>query len=201
MVYGEVVPTLTATATGFVDGDSSSLLTGSIGTTATSTSGVGTYAFTIGTFSAGPNYIIDVTALATFTVTQAMQSITPIAGQSKAYGEALPLLTETATGFVHGNGESSFAGSLGTTATAGSPVDTYAFMLGTLSAGPNSTLNLDNSSTFAVTQATLTIVPTPGQSKAYGAAVPTLTESGSDSSMAILPRSSPVRSPRRRLSP
>ena len=58
MVYGAAVPTLTYTASGFVNGDPASLLTGELGTTATSTSVVGNYLFTLGSLTAGTNYAL-----------------------------------------------------------------------------------------------------------------------------------------------
>ena len=51
-VYGAAVPGLTKTATGFVNGDTATLLTGALGTVATASSAVGTYAFTVGSLSA-----------------------------------------------------------------------------------------------------------------------------------------------------
>ncbi len=145
---------------------------------ATSSSAVGTYAFTLGSLDAGPNYTL---ALAdsppTFAVTAAPLSIQPNSGQSKVYGAAVSGLTETATGFVNGDTDSLLTGAIGTVATASSAVGTYAFTLGSVSAGANYTLALAASPpTFAVTAAPLSIHPNTGQSKVYGAAVPGLTE-------------------------
>ena len=58
MVYGGTVPALTYTASGFVNGDTALLLTGALGTTATSTSVVGNYLFTLGSLTAGTNYAL-----------------------------------------------------------------------------------------------------------------------------------------------
>src|SRR5262249_58316834 len=99
----------------------------------------------------------------------------PSAGQSKAYGAALPGLLETASGYVNGDTAAVLTGALGTSATASSAVGTYAYTLGSLSAGPNYTLALANAPpTFAVTAAPLTIQPAAAQSKVYGAAQPRL---------------------------
>jgi hypothetical protein len=174
-VYGAAVPTLSGVVTGFVDGDTSFLLTGSIGTTATASSSVGTYAFTIGTLSAGPNYTIIVAASPLFSVTPASLTVTPTAGQSKIYGASVPLLTGTVTGFVNGDTSLLVTGAPGTVATSSSNVGTYAFSVGTLSAGANYTLVVAASPLFSVTPASLTLTPTAGQSKVYGAAVPVLT--------------------------
>ena len=176
-VYGAAVPGLTATAAGFVNGDSPSLLTGALGTAATASSAVGAYAFTLGSLSAGPNYTLAMAASPpTFAVTAATLSIQPNSGQSKVYGAAVPGLTATAAGFVNGDSPSLLTGALGTKATASSAVGTYAFTVGSLSAGPNYALAMAASPpTFAVTAATLSIQPTAGQSKVYGAAVSGLT--------------------------
>ncbi|OWK43180.1 beta strand repeat-containing protein [Fimbriiglobus ruber] len=179
-VYGAAIPTLTFTASGFVNGDSITGVTGALGTVATTASPVGSYAFTLGSL-ADPNYTLELDpASPTFAVTPATLDILPTAGQSKVYGAAVPTLTYTPSGLVNGDTNSVFSGSLGTIATSASPVGDYAFTLGTLAAGPNYTLQLDPASpTFAVTPATLDILPTAGQSKVYGAAVPSLTYTAS----------------------
>jgi len=177
-VYGAAVPALTETEVGFVNGDSVSLLIGALGTTATTTSGVGNYAFTLSTLSAGANYTLALSASPpTFAVNPVVLTINPTAGQSRVYGAALPALSETEAGFVNGDSASLLTGALGTTATTTSGVGNYAFTLGTLSAGANYTLALSASPpTFAINPAVLTVNPTAGQSKVYGAAVPALTE-------------------------
>jgi CSLREA domain-containing protein len=177
-VYGAAVPGLSESATGFVDGDTASLLTGALGTIATASSAVGTYAFTLGSLSAGPNYTLALAASPpTLAVTRAPLSIKPNAGQSKVYGAAVPGLTQTATGFVNGDTASLLTGALGTVATASSAVGTYAFTLGSLSAGPDYALALAASPpTLVVTPAPLSIKPNTGQSKVYGAEVAGLTE-------------------------
>jgi hypothetical protein len=62
MVYGAAVPVLTYTASGFVNGDTATLLTGALGTTATPTSAVGNYPFTLGSLTAGTNYTLALAA-------------------------------------------------------------------------------------------------------------------------------------------
>ncbi len=178
-VYGAAVPGLTETPTGFVNGDSAALLTGTLGTTATASSPVGNYSITLGSLSAGSNYtLVLATSSPTLAVTPAPLTIQPSTGQSKVYGAAVPGLTETATGFVNGDSAALLTGAIGTMATASSAVGTYAFTLGSLGAGPNYTLTLAAAPpTFAVTPAPLTIQPNAGQSKVYCAAVPGLTES------------------------
>jgi len=147
MAYGSVVPVLTDTASGLVNGDK---ITGLLGTTATSASPVGAYAFTLGTLAADANYTLALSANPpTFAVTPAPLTITPTAGQSMAYGSVVPVLTDTASGLVNGD---KITGLLGTTASSSSPIGNYPFTLGTLAAGTNYTLVLSaQSPTFAVT--------------------------------------------------
>jgi hypothetical protein len=87
--------------------------------------------------------------------------VTPDAGQGKAYGEADPAYTYTPSeALITGN---SFSGAL--SRASGENVDTYAFTLGTLSAGANYALELGGSASFTI-------------GKAGGAAVGAVTVSG-----------------------
>ena len=88
--YGAALPTLTYTSSGLVNGDTSSVFTGALTTSATNGSGVGGYPINRGTFSAGPNYTIAYTT-GTLTVTAATLTVTanPL---SKSYGAAFPTL-------------------------------------------------------------------------------------------------------------
>ena len=138
MSYGATVPSLAYTVSGLVNGDMSSIITGSLGTSATSTSSVGSYAIKIGNLSAGANYQVQLAANPpTFAVRPATLYIRPTDNQSKLYGAAVPSLTYTASGLVNGDTSSIIRGSLGTRATSTSNVGHYAFTLNNLSAGPN----------------------------------------------------------------
>jgi hypothetical protein len=158
-VYGAAVPALTYTPNGFVNGDSATLLSGLLRTTATAASLVGTYAFTLGTLTAGNNYMLALSANPpTLVITPAPLTITPTAGQSKVYGAAEPTLTYTASGLANNDPLSTITGALGTTATAASPVGNYPISLGTLVAGNNYTVVLAaNPPSFAITPAPLTV--------------------------------------------
>ena len=91
-------------------------------------------------------------------INPATLTITPDANQSKTYGDAVPTLTYTASGFVNNEPSTTLAGSLGTTATSGSSVGNYAFTTDALTAGPNYTVVLAATApTFAVTPATPTV--------------------------------------------
>ena len=177
MVYGSAVPTLTYTASGFVNGDPASLLTGTLGTTATSTSVVGNYPFTLGFLTAGTNYALALAAKPpTFAVTPATLCVTANP-ETKVYGIADPVLTYAVSGFRSGDTASSvLTGSL--TRTAGETVvgSPYAISRGTLAADANYTIAFTGSS-LTVTPAPLAVTPTVGQSMVYGGTVPALTYS------------------------
>ena len=52
---------------------------------------VGSYAFNLGTLTAGPNYTLSMAlAAAEFTITAKLITVTPNAGQTKVYGDADP---------------------------------------------------------------------------------------------------------------
>jgi sugar lactone lactonase YvrE len=136
-VYGAAVPTLTYTASGFVNGDPASTLTGALGTAATAASPVGNnYAFTTGTLGAGSNYTVTLAASPpTFAVTPAPLTVTAN-DQTIIQGEALPAFTARYSGFVLGEGPSVLGGTLtfSTPATAGSPPGFYTITPGDLTA-------------------------------------------------------------------
>jgi hypothetical protein len=171
-VYGAAMPNLTYTATGFVDGENSSIFTGGLATTATAASNVGTYPITIGSLDAGPKYQIVFTGN-TLTVTKANLTVSALPA-TKVYGDALPPLNYTPTGFVNGDTSAILTGALTTTASASSNVGLYPIQQGTVAAGGNYTINY-NAATLSVTPAALTVTPNP-QTKQYGPApVPALT--------------------------
>ena len=174
--YGAATVNLTATASSnlpvsFAIISGPATISGSV-LTITGAGNIVVEAFQDGNDVYAPAAVVD----QTLSVNTATLTIKPNAGQSKVYGAAVPGLTETPTGFVNGDTASLLTGALGTMATASSAVGTYAFTLGSLSAGPNYTLALATSPlTFAVTAAPLSIQPNTGQSKVYGAAATGLT--------------------------
>ena len=98
MTYGDSLPTFTASYSGFVNGDSQGVLSGSpsLTTTATSTSPVGNYPINAaqGTLMAA-NYTFTFVS-GTLTINQRNASVTPNAA-SKTYGDSDPTLTGTLT--------------------------------------------------------------------------------------------------------
>ena len=102
MTYGGTAPTITCAVTGFVDGQTESVLTGSPkgSTTATSSSPVGSYPSTC-TGAAAPNYTFTVVP-GTVTVGTAALTITA-SGGSFPLGGIPPVITAGYSGFVNGD--------------------------------------------------------------------------------------------------
>ena len=174
-VYGAALPTLTASYSGFVNGDDASSLTSPVvlSTSASAASDAGTYPIT-SSAAASANYTISFVA-GTLTVTPAALTITA-EDKSKVYGAALPTLTASYSGFVNGDTVASLDTpvSLSTTATAASAVGTYP-ITASGAADANYTISFV-AGTLTVTPAALTITA-DDKSKVYGAALPTLTAS------------------------
>ena len=174
-VYGAALPALTASYSGFVNGDSEANLgtAVSLSTTATASSPVGTYPITA-SGAAGSNYSIGYVA-GNLTVTTAPLSITAV-DKTKVYGAALPTLTASYSGFVNGDTASSLgtAVSLSTTATATSPIGTYPITASS-AVGTNYSISYV-AGNLTVTTASLSITAVD-KSKIFGAALPALTAS------------------------
>ena len=166
MTYGGTVPALTYTYTGLVNGDTSATFSGSLVTTATSSSGVGGYAITEGTLTATGNYTIGTFNAGAVTVNAAQLTVTA-ANESMTYGGTVPALTYTYSGLVNGDTSATFSGSLVTTATSSSGVGGYAITQGTLTATGNYTIDTFGPGTLTVNAAPLTITAN-NDSKTYG---------------------------------
>jgi hypothetical protein len=102
MIYGGTVPTFTAAYNGFVNGDTSSVLSGSpsLTTTATSASPAGTYTITAaaGTLAAA-NYTFTFVN-GTLTINNPLPTVTSLSPSSATAGGAAFTLTVTGTNFV-----------------------------------------------------------------------------------------------------
>ena len=94
-VYGIADPTLSYTASGFMNGDTSTILTGGLQRAAGEN--VGSYAIDQGTLAADSNYTISFTGN-TLTITPATLTVTANP-QTKVYGATDPALTYAASGF------------------------------------------------------------------------------------------------------
>lgn len=177
--YGAAVPALTATITGFVNSETSNVISGAatLTTTATTASPVGDYGITAasGTLAAS-NYnftFVD----GTLTVNKAVLTVTAD-NKSRGYGSANPTLTATLSGFVNGENSSVVSGapSLSTTATLNSPANTYPI---TVTQGTLTATNYDFTfvnGTLTVGKAILTFTA-ENKTKVFGAALPELTYS------------------------
>jgi hypothetical protein len=176
-VYGAGLPPLTVHYTGFVNGDTPISLSPRpvVATTATAASGVGTHPITV-SVAADANYTITFVA-GTLTITPAPLTITA-ADQTKGYGAPLPTLTASYSGFVNGDTSTSLTAppTLATTATAASHVGGNPYRITASGA-------VDSNYTISFAPGTLTVEPVAltitadSQTKAYGAALPTLTAS------------------------
>ncbi len=164
--YGDANPTLTYTTSGLVNNDT---LSGSLSTLAGQYSNVGSYGIAIGSLG-NTNYAITYNA-ANLTITPRALTVTADA-LSKAYGDANPTLTYTATGLVNGD---MLSGSLSTTAGQYSNVGAYAIAQGTLAVSSNYALTYAGAN-LTVNQRALTVTA-DAQSKTYGDANPTLSYS------------------------
>jgi MBG domain (YGX type)/Domain of unknown function (DUF4214) len=176
-VYGAALPTLTASYTGFVNGDTSASLIDlpSLGTTATSGSNVSgsPYAITASGASAG-DYAVTYVA-GNLDVTKAPLQVTAN-NVSTIFGQAVPTLTASYAGFVNGDSASSLTTpvSLTTTASSTSNVNSYPVVASGATSG-NYNVSY-TSGTASVTPATLTVTPN-NLSSVFGSALPSLTAS------------------------
>jgi hypothetical protein len=117
------------------------------------------------------NYTISLTPDVQFAITPATLTVTPAADQVKVYGEDDPAaFGYTAAGWQftdEDNAETLLTGSL--TRDPGENVGTYEITPGDLDVtGGNYTVSLTPDVQFAITPATLTIIPADNQAKIYG---------------------------------
>ncbi len=177
--YGAAVPSLTASYSGFVNGDTSASLSTqpTISTTATAASHVAGNPYAI-TASGAVDSDYDISYVAgTLTVDAVALTITADS-KHKDYGAALPTLTASYSGFVNNDTSASLSAqpTLFTTATAASHVAGNPYAI-TASGAVDSDYNISYvAGTLTVDAVALTITA-DSQHKDYGAAVPTLTAS------------------------
>nr|WP_279308114.1 MBG domain-containing protein [Niveispirillum sp. BGYR6] len=169
--YGAANPAFTARYDGLVNGDTASVVSGlTLGTDATASSGVGSYAIT-GLGATAANYTISYQAGAL--------SITPAAltiranDASRTYGAANPAFTARYDGLVNGDTASVVSGlTLATSATAASGVGSYA-ITGSGATAANYSISYQ-AGALSITPAALTIRANDA-SRTYGAANPAFT--------------------------
>jgi MBG domain (YGX type) len=177
-IYGAgLVPSgsLTVSYSGFVNGDGPGSLTTQpiVTNSATASSPVGSYSL-IPSGAASPNYAIQYVS-GNYTISPATLTVTAVS-QSMGYGNAVPPLTASYSGFVNGDNASSLTvqPTLTTTATPASPVGTYPITVSG-AVDPNYNINYQGG-ILTVTGAVLTITPNPA-SMTYGGTVPALSVS------------------------
>ncbi|MFC5865600.1 MBG domain-containing protein [Acidicapsa dinghuensis] len=172
--YGSALPVFAWTMSGFVNGDTASIVSGAPGlsTTANSGSPVGSYPIAISTGSLSAENYSFVLHNATLTVTAAQLTVTATSA-SITYGQAIPTLGYTISGYVNGDLANVVSGSpvISTTATQGAVAGSYSIVCaaGTLSA-VNYSFHCVNG-TLSIQKAMLTVSPN-GASMAYGSALP-----------------------------
>ena len=190
-VYAATNPTFTASYSGFLNSDTSAVVTGTptIGTTAVPTSSAGTYPITpaVGSLTA-TNYSFGTFSNGTLTVTKATLGVTAD-DKSRAFGAANPALTASYTGFANGDTSAVLSGvpGLATAATNTSDVGSYPITaaVGTLTAA-NYTFGPFTSGTLTVTKGAQTtpLTVTSASSITYGAAY-TATATGGNGTGAL----------------
>jgi alpha-tubulin suppressor-like RCC1 family protein len=179
-VYGAANPVFTATFSGFVNGQTSSALGGTLSVTspAVATSPAGTYAIIPGGLTSG-NYSLSFVN-GTLTITPASLS-GAVQNVERAYGQTNPVFTVSYSGFVNGQDSSVVTGTLVFTCLDSNsvPVDTntvvgvYPIHVITPQTAPNYNIGYVDG-TLAVTQAVLTVSADP-KSRLYGTTNPVLT--------------------------
>ncbi len=165
ITYGSIIPALTFTYTGFVNGETTVVLTAipTASTTATATSPAGTYPITA-TGAAAANYTITY-ADGTLTVSKAALIITAD-DKTRAYGLPNPDFTIAYNGFVNGETASvlSTQPTAGTIATASSAVGNYPITVANAAADNYSityvsgTLTISNAMVNSVSLAQVTLL-------------------------------------------
>jgi gliding motility-associated-like protein len=135
--YGAALPELTVNYEGLVNGDTAPATLPTIATTATASSGVGTYPITV-QGAADSNYSISYFN-GTLTVIPAILTITAD-NKERLYKESNPLFTFTLTGLVNGDNTIAIEPTLSTVANINSPVGTYVVGISGAS-DPNYTIN------------------------------------------------------------
>src|SRR5207249_2906825 len=131
---------------------------------------VGLYNITQGTLALSANYTLAFTTGVKFEIKTLTVTVTPTAGQYKIYGAGDPTLAYTfAPALITGD---TFSGALAR--DAGTNVGLYNITQGTLALSTNYTLVFTGGVQFEIKKLTVTVTPTAGQYKIYGAGDPTL---------------------------
>lgn len=186
-VYGAVLPSFTASFVSFVNGDTAASLATPVTftTTATAASDVGTYAIDV-SGATSPDYAITFVS-GTLTNTPAALTIAAVS-TNKLYGDAVPGLTATYSGFVNSDTAANLdvPVTIATTATINSPAGLYPITV---------TNAADLNYTITFVAGTLTNSPAPlvvtadNQTNIFGAPLPAYTASYSGFKLTDTPAS------------
>ena len=168
-VYGSIDPTFTVSYSGFVNGESPTVLGGALAFNRVTGENAGAYTITPSGLTSG-NYVITFDT-GVLTVTKAPLSIVAD-NKTKVYGAADPTLTVSYSGFVNGETPAVLTGALSVTRAAGENVADYQITASGLT-GNNYTITF-NPGTLTITKAPLAIIA-DAKTKVYGAADPALT--------------------------
>lgn len=160
--YGVALPSLTASYSGFVNGDTEASLTTQplLATSATDVSDVGTYAITVSD-ATSLDYAITYVG-GTLSVTPATLTVAAD-NKIKVARDVMPALTYTVTGLV-GSDTLSTLPTLSTKATATSPVGTYAITVAGATASTNYTVTLVGGTLAVVSPQAASVVVTASPS-------------------------------------
>ncbi len=170
--YGQTNPVFTVTYSGFVNGENSTIVTGTLSssTAATTNSPVGNYAVTVFGQTA-PNYTMNYVA-GTLTVTSSALTVTAN-GASRGYGATNPAFSGTITGLVNND---NITATYTTTATTNSATGSY--NISPVFSDPGSKLGnytvTTNLGTLTITNAPLTVTVN-NTIRGYGATNPVFT--------------------------
>ncbi len=176
MTYGGSVPAFTATITGFVNDDNSSVVSGQLKltTTATSASPVGSYPILIDVSQMiATNYVFG-GAAGTLVVNPAVLTVTPNPA-SMTYGGNLPAFSAGFSGFLNGDTAAVVSGQAGfsTTATTASPVGSYPLDINVSGLSATNYTCTGSAGTLNVTPAPL-VITASSASITVGQAIPPL---------------------------
>ncbi len=178
-LYGTTNPVFTASYSGFVNNETTSVLSGSpsLTTTAVSNSPVGSYTITAGAGTLSANNYSFTTTNGTLTIGQASLLVSAD-NQSRAYGATNPVLTYSFSGFQGTDTVAVVSGAAGTAtaATTNSIVGSYPITVANINlAATNYTFNFTNG-TLIVNKAPLGVTANP-TNRLYGATNPVFTAS------------------------
>jgi sugar lactone lactonase YvrE len=177
MTYGEKVPALSYSLSGFVNGDTPAVVTGTatISTVATPSSRPGIYSIlsSAGTLASN-NYSFSY-GVGAITVGKATLTVT-VKPASMTYGAAMPVMTVSYSGFVNGDGGSAVQGkpALVAEATSTSSVGSYPIVCSTGNLTSQEYAFTLANGTLTVKKAVLQVVAA-SQSMTYGGVEPDLT--------------------------